>query len=126
MPNLFSLEKDILDCQEASELFKDDAFAVEVWESLANITWVKTPHPKMTDAELSAILAEENQFSHSWRGAGGVIAAIRNTVAGTNENYMHWYCSGDSPGRVTDRVLAMFKSLNWEPLNDEYYRKYNP
>ena len=109
------------------DLIKDDDFATELWEALANITWVKTAAPGMTDDDLVAILSGDTNFSASWRGAGGVVAALRNVSKQSDyESYMSWYMSGDNPGTISDRIMEMMTELNWEPIKDDYYRFANP
>jgi hypothetical protein len=78
------------------------------------------------------ILAEE-YWSASWRGAGGIVADIRNK----GEDYMNYYCSGMGglatydleegdkymtekkfvpEGTVTDEIAADLDRLGWFPV----------
>jgi len=84
------------------------------------------------------ILAEQ-YWSASWRGAGGIVANLRNQ----GEDYMDYYCSGIkggmsydpsdddeyfeknkyvSEGEVTEEILEDLNKLGWFPVpyNDDF------
>lgn len=58
----------------------------------------------------------KEEWSTSWRGAGSIVADIRNC----GEDYIDWYCSGmaDKPGYVpegdvTDEIRLDLIKLGW-------------
>ena len=58
----------------------------------------------------------EEEWGTSWRGAGGIVADIRDC----GEDYIDWYCSGmaDKPGYVpegdvTDEIRLDLMKLGW-------------
>lgn len=58
-------------------------YAQNVYAALCNIIWYKT-------TEFLPILKGDNEWSCSWRWAGGFVAEIE----GQGGDYMDWYCSG--------------------------------
>lgn len=78
-----------------NELFGDDIrssddFAINLWSSLANVTWIDQ---------------EYHTIQYSFRAAGDAVAAIRG-----DGDYMDWYCSG--PDAVVDATIANALSQN--------------
>lgn len=63
------------------------------------------------------------EWTTSWRGAGGIIADIRNGINGdwsNKEDYLDWYCSGMGnaqgvvpEGFVTDEIRLDLLKLGW-------------
>ena len=106
-------------------------YAQNVYAALCNIIWYKT-------TEFLPILKGDNEWSCSWRWAGGFVAEIE----GQGGDYMDWYCSGIGgpagggseydpelekamlatkdfvpEGTVTDEIREDFFKLGWIPIN---------
>jgi hypothetical protein len=94
-----------------------DSYAQNLYAAMCNMRW--QPY------EVWSVLKDEH-WTCSWRGAGGIVADLRNC----GEGYMDWYCSGivgdDLPedhiahkyvpeGEVTDEILADLARLGWRP-----------
>ena len=79
--------------------------------------------------ELWPVITDQ-YWSCSWRGAGGIVAELRN-----EGDYMDWYCSGMrevdydeninkewdmrnyvAEGEVTDEIQSDFAKLGWYPV----------
>jgi len=71
----------------------DDEIAKEVWCALANVDWY---HPE-----------EKQDYSCSWRYAGGLIAEFRGSGC-----YLDWYCCGQD-GVVSEFVRRSMRKLGW-------------
>lgn len=61
-------------------------------------------------------ISYEQEWTCSWRHAGGIVADLRNC----NEDYLDWYCSGIgdkegylSEGKVSDEILKDLGELGW-------------
>jgi len=94
---------------------KDRDIAVQFYSALCNMRWRKInalPDDQRIIEKLKGI--DSNIWSCSWRFAGGIIADIRNSNYNTNEDYIHFYCSGNE-GDVSDIVKECFKRMGWEP-----------
>jgi len=112
------LEEDIKNDAIIMAKLQNDTYAQNVYSSMCNMRW----QPQ----EVWPVLKDE-YWSCSWRGAGGIVANLRNS----NEDYMSWYCSGIggglgngdadgtrgyvAEGEVTDEILADFSRLGWKP-----------
>jgi hypothetical protein len=71
-------DKELAASVEFMELIKDDDFAAKFYCSLENQDWIKG----------------DKVGSHSFRGAGGLVADLRNlAIEGCCEDYLDWYCS---------------------------------
>ena len=79
-----SLEQDIKQCPSIVAKCKgDNAYAQNLYAALCNIIWYKT-------TSFLPVLKGDNEWSCTWRYAGGLVAEIRDV----GEDYMDWYCSG--------------------------------
>lgn len=98
-----------------------DGYAQNLYAALCNNSFQKR--------ELWPIL-KDDQWSCSWRYAGGIVADIR-----CQGNYMDWYCSGSvyeekldgqrvyvQEGTVTEEIRSDIEQLGWmiieEPDHD--------
>lgn len=81
--------KDIINIEQ----IKDVKFANKLYANLCNLVWYD--------------YINDIVFSLSWRGAGGFVAGIRNTLLNTNEDYMDFYCAGDE-GIVDEEIEKLF------------------
>lgn len=89
-----------------------NAYAQNIYAALCNNGFTK----------LDVIpLLKEEEWSCSWRYAGGIVAHMRQ-----EGDYIDWYCSGirdlDSPdngsvpeGKITKEIREDFKRLGWIP-----------
>ena len=102
----------------------DKRYAQNVYAALCNMRW--------QPLEVWPMLKDE-YWSCTWRGAGGVVADLRNQ----GEDYMDYYCSGmgiglgngdpdgtlgyESEGTVTEEVENDFARIGWKssPWPDE-------
>lgn len=91
-------EKDLLADDGLLNLVMDETFAKHLYASLCNVCWVKN----------------DQEFSSSFRYAGGVVAFLRNKQGGLNEDYLDFYCSG-AEGTVFPDVLQALTRLGWSP-----------
>lgn len=105
--------------------FSDKTFAQNFYAALCNTEWVDS---------------EQNTFFFSWRGAGALVASIRNRFFESKEDYMDYYCSGIkidwdddiSPfveeGFVTQEISECMASIGVvmisgpELYDDEYFK----
>ena len=119
------LVKDIYrDDEILNKIRNRDDYAQNLYAAWCNMQWCKR--------DTWPILAEE-YWSASWRGAGGIVADIRNK----GEDYMNYYCSGMGglatydleegdkymtekkfvpEGTVTDEIAADLDRLGWFPV----------
>ena len=117
-----NLEEDIKNCPELVAKIKQyPMYAQNVYAALCNIVWYKT-------TEFLPLLKGNNEWTCSWRYAGGIMADIIGTG-----DYMDFYCSGirgdeadveennidiDRPyiaeGGVTDEITTDFKKMGWQ------------
>ena len=103
---------------------EDGSYAQNLYAAWCNMQWCKR--------ELWPVLKEE-YWTASWRGAGGIVADLRNK----GEDYMSYYCSGMGgvatydekegdeymkemkyvpEGEVTDEILNDLDSIGWFPV----------
>ena len=86
------------------EKFSDDRYAQSFYAALCN--------NDLTDKD-------GNDFGMSWRSSGGFVADIRNTMFGTSEDYLDFYCSGMGhdgaarEGDVTEEVRRDMESIGY-------------
>lgn len=124
----FDLVEDIRNCPEImAKLRQEDRYyAQNLYCAWSNMQWCKR--------DTWPILAEQ-YWSASWRGAGGIVADLRNK----GEDYMDYYCSGMrgglsldpdntdddeyfeknryvSEGDVTEEILNDLDKLGWFPV----------
>lgn len=112
------LEEDIKNDAIIMAKLQNDTYAQNVYAAVCNMRW----QPQ----EVWSVLKDE-YWSTTWRGAGGMVADLRNC----NEDYMDYYCSGINgddldetdvrygfmpEGEVTEEVLADFVRLGWRPF----------
>lgn len=91
----------VADSSESNGLGKN-SFAVRLYSSLCNNSWVKV------------IDGREVEFFSSWRYAGGLVAYIRNIVhKTTSEDYLDYYLCG-SEGVVCLEVEKKLNSIGWK------------
>lgn len=100
----------------------DRSYAQNLYAAWCNMQWCKR--------ETWPILAEE-YWTASWRGAGGIVADLRNK----GEDYMDYYCTGirevsydeeenktwdtlgyASEGEVKERIEKDLSSIGWFPV----------
>ena len=126
------LEEDIRNCPELMAKIRadDKRYAQNLYAAWCNMQWCKR--------ELWPVLKEE-YWTASWRGAGGIVAHLRNK----GEDYMDYYCSGmrgglsfdgkeddeyfertgyQSEGVVSEEILNDLDKLGWFPIpyNDDF------
>jgi len=127
----YDLQEEIRDCPWLMEkiLTRDD-YAQNLYAAWCNMQWCKR--------EMWPVLSER-YWSASWRGAGGIIADLRNK----GEDYMDYYCSGMGgfatydlkegeeymagkkyvpEGHVTEEIAKDLYDLGWIPVpyNDDF------
>ena len=108
------LEKDISNSSIIIAYLKDKEVATEFYSALCNMRWEKIderPDDIRIIDKLKGI--NSNIWSVSWRGAGAIIADIRNKHYNTTEDYMDYYSSGIE-GHVFPFVEQCFKELGWK------------
>ena len=125
------LDQDLLASEQIGVRCTEDYYAQNLYAALCNMQW--------QPVEMWAVLSDE-MWSCSWRGAGGIIANIRNQVTmnpdgytGT-ESYIQWYCSGLAEadtggelepsgyvpeGKVTAEIARDLLQLGWHPVPHE-------
>lgn len=117
------MEADMMAAPWFVEKCKQEYYAQNLYAAMCNMRWQKI--------EVMQILKDE-YWSASWRGAGGIVARIRNC----GEDYMSWYCSGIggifsyegaedehymtvkkfvSEGTVTEEIESDLRQLGWHP-----------
>ena len=77
----------------------DEAYAQNLYAAMCNNGFIKL--------DVIPILKQE-EWSASWRYAGGLVAEIRNK----GEDYMDFYCSGNE-GHVTSEITHDLLNLGW-------------
>ena len=126
----YDLVEDIRNCPEIMAKIRadDGSYAQNVYAAWCNMQWC----PK----EFWPILRQDpdkDLWSASWRGAGGIVADLRNK----GEDYMDYYCSGMGgvatydlkegeefmakmkyvpEGVVTEEIANDFDKLGWFPV----------
>lgn len=128
MDNKLDLVEDIRNCPEMMAKIgaEDRRYAQNLYAAWCNMQWCKR--------DMWPILKEE-YWSASWRGAGGIVAELRNR----GEDYMDYYCSGmrgglsldpnntdddeyfertgyQSEGVVSDEIATDLDKLGWFPV----------
>lgn len=75
------LEADIRRCPWFMEKLKTESYAQNLYAAMCN--------RRLQKIDVIPILKDE-YWTASWRGAGGIIAGLRDC----GEDYIDWYCSG--------------------------------
>lgn len=103
------LSEDIKECPWIVEKIKTNkSYAQNLYAALCNIIWYK-------QTEFLPVLTGNNEWSCSWRWAGGFIAELENQGG----DYLDWYCSGIRDMRKLDD--DQFQQLTIED-QEEYIR----
>lgn len=130
----YDLVEDIRNCPEimAKIRAEDRRYAQNLYAAWCNMQWC----PRDL---IPALRQDPKQdlWTASWRGAGGIVADLRNQ----NEDYMDYYCSGirnveydetenkwwdeagyASEGEVKDEIAEDLARLGWFPVpyNDDF------
>jgi hypothetical protein len=113
----FDLKEDIFNNEIIRNNVRSECYAQNLYAALCNIGWRKQDMLSML---------EGFEWGTSWRGAGHLVADLRNSAWDTKENYMDWYCSGirsDDPdknitgfvreGEVTLEIQKDLADLGW-------------
>ena len=119
----YDLQEEIKACPWMMEkILNRKAYAQNLYAAWCNMQWCKR--------ETWPVLSER-YWSASWRGAGGIIASLRN-----EGDYMDWYCSGMGgvadydtdpdewrketgfvpEGTVTEEIANDLDRLGWFPV----------
>jgi hypothetical protein len=119
------------DLYKLEEKFTDDKYAQKFYAALCNNVWIHKTRPKnykeLQEKQWTSKGPFKSfawEFGTSWRGAGDVVATIRNV----GEGYLDFYCSGitgnhSSPeGEVDEEIVADLNGLGWELDEDHYDR----
>lgn len=122
------LAQELLNCEWIRVKCHEDYYAQNLYAAMCNMQWQPIDVFPILKGEL---------WSTSWRGSGGIVAEIRNSLQTqadgiTNcESYIDWYCSGmlrvdeDSEsnvsqyvgeGVVTDEIREDLARLGWQPV----------
>lgn len=129
MRNARELDQELMDCAWICAKCHDDDYAQNLYASMCNMQW--------QPSEMMPILKDE-VWSVSWRGAGHIVADIRNKLNSqadghsVTEDYLSWYCSGMShnsnewgeedqtkyvpEGTVTEEIRNDLAKLGWHPI----------
>lgn len=123
----YDLVEDIRNCPEimAKIRAEDRRYAQNLYAAWCNMQWC----PR--DLIPALRQSDEDLWSASWRGAGGIVADLRNQ----GEDYMDYYCSGirnveyddkenewwdekgyASEGEVKDEIAKDLASIGWFPV----------
>jgi len=101
----FNLQSEIHDCPVIMDKLQDDEYAQKMYAAFCNVLWYK-------------LNAEPNEWTVSWRTAGGIVAELRSK----NEDYLDFYCSGIASvddlsvtpeGTVDPEIIEDLKNLGW-------------
>ena len=129
----YDLVEDIRNCPEMmAKIRADDGYyAQNLYAAWCNMQWC----PRALWPALRQ--GDEDLWSASWRGAGGIVANLRNK----GEDYMDYYCSGMGgfatsyeedkewkklghvpEGHITDEIAEDLNKLGWFPVpyNDDF------
>ena len=122
------LDQELLANEHIGIRCTEDYYAQNLYAALCNMQW--------QPVEMWAVLSDE-MWSCSWRGAGGIIANIRNQITMNpdgytgDESYITWYCSGLADtdtgvesessgyvpeGKVTAEIARDLLQLGWRPV----------
>ncbi len=109
-----NLEKEMADDAIVIAYLRDKDIATDFYRALCNMRWKKLVMANDVHEQTIAKLKGEEPgvWSCTWRGAGRIIAEIRNAHYNTKEDYMDFYCSGDE-SRVSDTVNECFERMGW-------------
>lgn len=127
----YDLVEDIRNCPEimAKIRAEDRRYAQNLYAAWCNMQWC----PR--DIIPALRQGDEDLWTASWRGAGGIVADLRNK----GEDYMDYYCSGmrgglsidpnntdddeyfdrtgfQSEGVVSDEIAKDLASIGWFPV----------
>jgi hypothetical protein len=105
----------------SNEWFRDK---VRASENYAQNLYAAMCNNDFQKIELWAILTDES-WGRSWRGAGGVVADLRD-----EGDYLNWYCSGIMnegtyieayvpEGTVTEEIEEDLRKLGWQVLDND-------
>jgi hypothetical protein len=113
----YDLKEELFNSEIIRNKIHNECYAQNLYASLCNVGWRKQ--------EMLSML-EGFEWSISWRGAGALVADLRNAILDTKENYMDWYCSGIisiessenivgyvSEGEVTLEIQKDLADLDW-------------
>lgn len=138
----FDLQEDIRNCPEIMAKIRqeDRYYAQNLYCAFSNMQWCKQSAWTEKAGDLGALdVNQDRLWTASWRGAGGIVADLRNQ----GEDYMDYYCSGIrgglsfdpgeddeyfekqryvSEGEVTEEIRADLASIGWFPVpyNDDF------
>jgi hypothetical protein len=116
-PNQTNMRQDMMESAWfVAKVRASEAYAQNLYAAMCNNDFQKI--------ELWAILTDD-VWSCSWRGAGGVIADLRN-----EGDYLNWYCSGImgegayiegyvQEGVVTEEIAEDLRKLGWQVLDND-------
>jgi hypothetical protein len=128
----FDFEHDVKRYPEFIQLMAEEEFCARLWTAFANIDWYKKFDPLLpVEEQVIEVLTDDDskRWGASFRGMGGVIAALRNEFHDANEDYMYWYCSNHrydlDYGYVSDTIREALNKIGWFPVEDEYYKDAN-
>lgn len=108
-----NMKEDIKNCEwMLAKVRGSESYSQNLYAAICNMRWQKQ--------DVFPILSDE-YWSVSWRGAGGLIAELRD-----GDGYMDWYCSGIQDevnivpgyvkeGVVTDEIREDLHKLGWSP-----------
>lgn len=118
-PYKYHLSADMMRSKRILELILDDTFAEELYSALCNIRWVKLPNDPQERTQFvlafdpHALRYGLDCFGCTFRGAGELVAALRNRSNNNHDSdYSDWYM-GDKRGIVSDRVAAELLNIGW-------------
>lgn len=98
------LEKDLFKYfAEYPESLNSEHFCELLYAALCNVVWSK----------------EGQDWSCSWRYAGGLVASLRNAFCSEGvdkETYLDWYCAGRE-GYIDAKIKGLLEILGWEGRN---------
>lgn len=119
------LAQELINSQQIREKCQQVQYAQNLYAALCNNLW----QPR----EVWPILTNQ-QWSISWRGAGGLVADIRNQIpfvdGARTEDYLVWYCSGLTPeyndlyvseGVIVEEIQQDLAQLGWHPVAHSDY-----
>jgi hypothetical protein len=109
-------------------------YAQNLYCAWCNMQWCKETIWNKKAGNLKHLdIVQDDLWSASWRGAGGIVAGLRNQ----GEDYMDYYCSGIkggtsydvdddnalfierryvSEGEITKEILQDFANIGWFPV----------
>ena len=116
-PNQTNMRQDMMESAWfVAKVRASEAYAQNLYAAMCNNDFQKI--------EVWAILTDD-VWSCSWRGAGGVIADLRN-----EGDYLTWYCSGImsegnyiegyvQEGVITEEIAEDLRKLGWQVLDEQ-------